>query len=341
MKTALVTGATGFIGSQLCRELAARSVQVRALHRPTSRIEPLKSLPIELVPGDVTDIESLRHAMKGVDTVYHVAALYREAKFDTSEYWRVNFEGTKNALSAAKAEGVAHFCHCSTTGVLGHIASPPATELAPYGPLDVYQESKTEAEKLVLEWFRERQIRGTIIRPAMVWGPGDTRLFKLFKGIASRMLPIVGSGQTWCHWILIDDLVRAFYSAAITPAAEGGLYIIGGDRPVTLEYTMQKISEEYGVALLPFKIPVWPIQFAGTIVENLCAPFGIEPPLHRRRADFFTKNRSFDCSKAKRDLGFIPRYSFEDEVKLVARWYIENGWINLSKYHHTPERQTN
>lgn len=330
MERAFVTGGTGFIGSRLCHELAGRGVRVLALVRSGSDRSKLAGLPVEFVEGDVTDLSSLRAGMAGCDTVFHMAALYREAKFPDAVYWKVNLDGTRNVLDAAKEVGVRYVSYCSTTGVLGDIKHPPADEATPYAPLDVYQESKTEAEKLVLERLRSGFIAGSVIRPTMVWGPHDTRLFKLFKGIATRSLPIVGDGKTWCHWVLVDDLVRGFRLAAESPyRTSAGLYTVGGERPVTLEHTMRTIAGVYGVKLLPFKVPVAPIQLAGSLVEAACAPFGIEPPLHRRRVDFFVKNRSFDCSKASRDFGYRPTYTFEEEAALTARWYLENGWLKL------------
>lgn len=332
---ALVTGAPGFVGSQMCRELLSANYQVRALHRQSSNLDSLKRLPLELVRGDITDPPSLDAAMKDVDFVFHIAALYRQAKFPDSVYWKVNFDGTRNVLEAAKRQGVRRVIHCSTTGVHSHIKNPPAREDEPYAPTDVYQESKTEAEKLCLDWFRRGEIDGCVIRPAMIWGPADTRFLKMFRGIASRRMPIIGSGQSLCHWILVSDLARAFRLAAENPATTGQVYLIGGERVVTLEYTMATIARVYGVKLLPFKIPAWPVQVAGSIVETLCKPLGIEPPLHRRRADFFIKNRAFDCSKAREQLGFVPSHTFEDECELIARWYIDAGLIRLA--HPIPE----
>jgi nucleoside-diphosphate-sugar epimerase len=329
MKTAFVTGASGFIGSHLCEELVRHGVTVRALLRKGKRNERLAQLPLTVIEGDLHDRDALERGMKGADAVYHLAALYREAKFGDEMYWKVNFEGTRNILDLAESTKVGYVSYCSTTGVLGHIEHPPADESQPYHPLDVYQESKTEAEKLVLERLRSRVIRGSVIRPTMVWGPYDTRLLKLFKGIARRTLPIVGSGDTWCHWVLVHDLVRAFRIAPTVPASDGQLYIIGGERPVTLRYTMETIAAEYGVKLLPFRVPVLPIQVLGSAVEAICAPFGIEPPLHRRRADFFVKNRSFTCAKASRELGYHASHTFEEEAALVARWYVSEGWISL------------
>ena len=327
MKKAFITGATGFIGRELVEELLANNYEVLALKRKGRDVKDLEKLGVQFIEGELLDDESLKKSVKGVDSVFHLAALYREAKFPDEMYWKVNCEATKNLLQYSIDAGVTKFFHCSTTGVLGHIANPPADENYPYGPLDKYQESKTEAEKHVLEVLKSGVIGGSVIRPAMVWGPRDTRLFKMFKGIYTRRMPIIGDGKTWCHWVLARDVARAFRLADQIDKSNGQLYIAGGEKPVTLIDTMERIADYYKVKLLPFKIPAWPVQFAGTIVENLCKPFGIEPPLHRRRVDFFVKNRCFDCSKIKNDLGYAPTYTFQEELKLTAQWYLDEKWI--------------
>jgi nucleoside-diphosphate-sugar epimerase len=336
MKTAFVTGGTGFIGAELCRQLVDSGYRVKALCRPGSESRLVRSPLLTPVIGDIAEPDSYRAALSGCQVVFHLAALYREAKFGDAEYWRVNFDGTAGLLAAAREAAVDYFSYCSTTGVLGHIANPPGDESTPYGPLDVYQESKTEAEKLVMSWLTTGQIKGSVIRPTMVWGPGDTRLFKLFRGVATRKMPIIGSGQTLCHWVLVSDLVRAFILAAETDKSIGELYIVGGDRPVTLEYTMQQIANAYGVSLFPFKIPVLPIQLIGSLVERVCVPFGIEPPIHRRRVDFFVKNRAFRCEKARQHLGYQPSHTMEEETRLTAAWYLDNGWLTYQNGSYIP-----
>ena len=330
-KIAVVTGAPGFVGSHVCEELLREGYRVRAVHRPGSKLEFLKRLQqkypaLELVVADINHGESLEPVFSGTQTVFHLAALYREAKFPDSEYWKVNLEGTKTVLQQANACGVTRVVYCSTTGVHGNIDNPPAREDFRYAPCDVYQESKTEAEKFVLSWAQSEG-DACVIRPTMIWGPRDTRIFKLFRGIYTRKLPIIGDGKTLNHWILVEDLAKAFRLAAEKPETRGQVYLIGGERVVTLEHTMRTISAVYGKPLLPFKVPAAPIQILGSCVEALCRPLGIEPPLHRRRVDFFVKSRAFDCSKAREQLGFVPRMRFEDEAAYVARWYLENGWL--------------
>lgn len=326
MKNVLVTGATGFVGSNLVRELLAHGYRVRVLHRGQN-LAVLKGQEVEMVQGDLSDLPLLESACKGIDGVFHIAALFRQAKFPDQVYWDVNFTGTKNLLEASEKQGVRRFIYCSTNGVHSHIVNPPANEDAPYNPSDVYQVTKCEAEKLVLQHFKEKRIDGCVIRPAMIWGPGDLRFLKFFKGIARRRLPIIGTGQSWTHWIFVQDLARAFRLAYESPSSSGKAYLIAGDRPVTMQYAMQTIADIFKVQLWPINIPAWPFQVIGSLVEAICRPLGIEPPIHRRRADFFIKNRAFDTTRARTDFDFRPQKTFEEEARLIANWYLENNLI--------------
>ncbi|MBX7144643.1 MAG: NAD-dependent epimerase/dehydratase family protein [Oligoflexia bacterium] len=330
---ALVTGATGFVGGHLARRLLQEGAKVTILVRPNSpalagkAVAELKSLGAEVALGDVSDREAVFSAIKGQAYIFHCAALYREARFSDDLYFKVNLEGTKNVLDAAVASGVKRAVHTSTIGVHSHISNPPADETEPYHPTDVYQVSKVEAEKYARALFESGALRGAIIRPAMIWGEGDRRILKLFRGIARRRLPLIGSGKEWTHWIYVHDLVDAYIAAALRKEAVGQLYIIAGRRPVPMREVYRTIAGLAGVKLLPISVPAWPIQLLGSLVEAACRPFGWEPPLHRRRADFFIKNRAFDTTKALRDLAFCPRYDFEEEAQRVFTWYKENGWL--------------
>ena len=107
-----------------------------------------------------------------------------------------------------------------------------------------------------------------------------------------------------------------------------GTYIFAGDRPVTISELFATIAMKAGVNPLPVRIPALPLQLLGSLTEAVCQPLGIEPPLYRRRVDFFTKDRWFDCSKARSQLGFKPRFDFETEVDRILTWYHDHGWLN-------------
>ncbi len=329
-KKVLVTGATGFVGSWLVKKLLSVKSDVSILVRKGRKEEitnQLRELGSNVIEGDVTDRESVFKAVDSNEIVFHIAALFREAKHDDSMYYKVNVEGVRNVLDASKEKGVKRVIHCSTVGVHSHIINPPANEEEDYRPGDIYQETKCEGEKLARSYFESSEVPGVIIRPAMIWGEGDKRLLKLFKGVSKRRFPIIGTGKVKTHWIYVHDLVNAFLLAAEKDEALGNIYIIAGRRDATIEELVNAVSEVAKVKPLPFKIPAKPVQIAGSICEAICKPFGIEPPLYRRRVDFFTKDRSFDTSKAVRDLGFSPKGDFKDEVKAIYSWYKENNWL--------------
>jgi nucleoside-diphosphate-sugar epimerase len=324
----VVTGATGHVGRHLCRELATAGHEVIALHRASSDTSPLEGLDVGLREGDVRDPASLMLALDGAERVFHLAALFREAKHPDSEYWAVNLEGTRNVLDASVSCGVRKVVHCSTVGVHSHIPDPPADETEDYRPADTYQKSKCAGEKLALDYFRSGHVAGCVVRPAMVWGPGDVRLRKLFRGIQRRRLPLVGSGKTLLHWVDVRDVAHALRLAAERPDGSGEVYIVAGAGPIQMQQLFRLIADEVGTPLLPFRIPALPLQLLGEIVEAVCKPLGIEPPLYRRRVDFFTKTRAFDWSKARDELGYRPSGSIVDEVRDIIRSYHELGWLD-------------
>jgi nucleoside-diphosphate-sugar epimerase len=327
MKKALVTGAAGFVGSAVCSELVNNGYEVTAFVRATTNRQALEDLQIKYAIGDITDKESLRKAIVGHDYVFHIAALFRETRFADHVYFDVNLQGTKNVLEVCRELKVTRLIYCSTTGVTGDIKNPPGDENSPYAPRDIYQESKTEAEKYLLDQMKINSPEIVIIRPIMIWGPRDTRLFKMFKGIRHGSMPIIGNGKTLFHFILVSDLARGFRLAAEVPAAKGNLYLIGGREIVPIQRVFETIAREVKGRLWPIKIPAAPVMLLARICELICKPLHIEPPLYRRRVEFYTKNRAFSCEKAKRELGFETEHSFDQEVKLIADWYKQQGWI--------------
>ncbi len=327
MTRALVTGANGFVGSNLCRELLANGYTVRAMHRKGSDCSSIEGLDLERVEGDIRDRGALDSACDGQEVVFHIAALFRQAKFPDEVYREINVDGVQNVIDAAAAAGVQRMVHCSTVGVHSHIPDPPADESEAYRPGDIYQETKCEGEQLALRAFREGKIHGTVIRPAMIWGPGDTRTLKLFAGVAKGRFPYIGWGKTYLHWILVTDLARAFRLAAEADIPSGEVFIIAGERAVPLGELLELIAEAFGRKAPSIRIPAFPVQLMGSLCEAVCVPFGIEPPLYRRRVDFFTKTRSFSSQKARDLLRFEPELTLKGEVDRIASWYREHNWI--------------
>jgi nucleoside-diphosphate-sugar epimerase len=326
VKVAL-TGASGYTGGRLLKRLLARGDSVKALVRQTSLTPALEAGGAEIVIGALGDPEAAPRLVEGCDAVVHVAAVYRTAGHPEAYYRRINVEATRQLLEAAKAAGVRRFVHTSTVGVHGDVKNPPADETAAIAPSDIYQETKAEADAMAREFGRTHGIEVVIVRPGAIYGPGETRLLKVFRSIARGRYAVVGSGRPHYHLVYIDDLVDGFLLALDHPAAAGETFIIAGSSSVSQNGLASEVAKATGGSVWPFHIPAWPIQRLGDLVEAVCVPFGIEPPIHRRRVDFWVKNRSFTIDKARRLLGYAPKVDVAEGIRRTADWYRENGWL--------------
>jgi nucleoside-diphosphate-sugar epimerase len=289
--------------------------------------QSLSAEGIAIVPGDLARPESLSHAVKDIDLVYNIAALYRQAGLRDSVYHQVNAAAVGQLIEASAAAGVRRVVHCSTVGVHGDIEHPPADEHAPLRPGDVYQASKLEGERIAREAAARTGVQLVIARPSGIYGPGDRRLLKLFRGVARRKFVILGDGEIFYHLTYIDDLVEGFRLCGEVPQAAGHTYILAGGEVPTLNALTKLIAADANVPPPRVHLPVWPFWLAGAACEAVCAPFGIEPPLYRRRVDFFTKSRAFDISKARAELGYRPSVDLREGIRRTLAWYRSVGWV--------------
>lgn len=332
-RVALVTGASGFTGSYVCKALLEKGYVVKALVRRNSQIDKMSALgvdvkAIEFLEGDLASPDTLKGKLAGVDTLFHVAALYRQEGVPRQMFFTVNAEGTRALLEEAAAAGVKRVVHCSTVGVQGEIADPPANEDAPYNPGDHYQESKLEGEKIALSFFREGRIDGVVVRPLGIYGPGDTRFLKLFRHIYKGLFRMIGKGRVLYHLTFVEDLAEGIILAGETPGVSGRIYAIGGGTYLPLSDLVGMIADIFGKPVSRLHIPLWPVYIAAYCCEMICRPLGIEPPLYRRRLDFFTKDRAFDIGRAKKDLGYSPKVELKEGLTRTALWYKEQGWLD-------------
>jgi nucleoside-diphosphate-sugar epimerase len=325
LKVAL-TGATGYTGSRLLATLVSRGHDVRALVRASST-RPPGDRSVLWVDGDLRDAAAAPRLVEGAEAVVHVAAVYRTAGHPDSYYRDVNVGGTERLLEAAARAGVRRFVHTSTVGVHGDVRNPPGDESAPIAPGDIYQATKAEAEARALAFHRERGLPVTVVRPGAIYGPGERRFLKLFRAVARGRYAVVGSGRAFYHPVYIDDLVDGYLLALERPEAVGEAFILAGPQYVTQQELAEIVARHTGGRVLPFHVPAAPLRWAGALVEAVCVPLGLEPPLHRRRVEFWTKSRAFSIEKARRVLGYEPKVGVDEGVARTARAYREAGWL--------------
>jgi len=295
--------------------------------RNASAREPLERLGVEVVLGDIGDVDAQDKLVDGAERVFHIAAMFREANHPDQEYYRVNVVATRDLLTRARDSGVKRFVHCSTIGVHGHVENPPANEDSPFNPGDVYQESKLEGERVALSFAKEGPMEVTVIRPASIYGPGDLRMLKMFRMIAKGRFFLLGSGEATFHPVYIDDLVQAFMKAGEVDGVNGEVFIGGGPRYLSHNEMSAIIARCAGVRERFPHFPVWPFYWLGWLMEMVCIPFGIDPPLHRRRVGFFTKHRAFTIDKARKMLGYDPQVGVEEGMRRTYEWYRDEGLL--------------
>lgn len=317
----LVTGATGFTGNVLAGKLAASGHRVKVFVRNKSKLTSGHAAEMEVIEGDITDRDKIRGAVEGVDRVFHIAALFRQAGVPDQVYRDVNIGATRDLLTASREAGVSRFVHCSTVGVHGHIEEPPADEEYRLSPSDIYQRTKLEGEQQALKFHRDTGFPVSVIRPGPIYGPGDMRLLKLFKLAARSVTPILGDGNIFFNMVYVKDLADLFILAGEKDEAVGQVFLGAGPENIRLNEIVDIIARLLGRPTRKIHLPAAPFQLAGTVCEKICIPLGIEPPIYRRRVDFFTKSRAFTIDKARNLLGWDPQYNYEKGLAATVDWY--------------------
>lgn len=324
----LVTGGAGFTGKALVRRMLDAGHEVIALdNKHGHRSDELSQWGAEFVLGSVTDAPLVERCMRGVEVVHHVAAAFREMNVPRSYYREVNTDGTRVVLQAAMDAGVRKFVYCSTCGVHGNVDHPPAAEDAPIQPADYYQQTKYDAEPLVLDFCR-RGLKATILRPAAIFGPGDPgRFLMIFRQVVRGWFPMFGDGRTLYHPLYIGNFLDAFEIAMREDRGVGGTYLIADETYLSIENLVLAVAKAMGRSVRILHLPVWPIVALGHAVEKACAPFGIAPPIHPRRVDWYRQTRAFSIDRARRELAFAPAVSLDDGLRRAYEWYRREGMI--------------
>ena len=324
---ALVTGATGFVGSHLVERLLQDDVDVACLARRTSDRVWIRDLPVTTHVATLDQADALAAAMEGVDTVFHVAGLTRARTREA--YLAVNADGTRRLIEAVRAAGrtLRRFVYVSSLAAAGPAPGPePLNETDPPHPIDGYGESKLAAERIVQAAAGDMPI--TIIRPPAVYGPRDTNFLPLFRTASRfRTVPLIGRKTSRISFVHVTDLVDGIALAAADPAGEGQTYFIASGTHSQSDLA-DAVAGALGVSLRRLRVPSLLARLAGELGQLKWALTGKPQILSRRKINDALQPRWTCCwDKARRDLGYRERTGLADGMKQTAEWYIQQGWI--------------
>jgi len=326
----VVTGATGFIGSRLTLRCLEQGHVVKALGRENNPAEAENSRLIrergaEVFLEPITNREAMLQIVQNVDVVFHMAAAQHEANVPDRFFRDVNVEGTRNILDASVTGKVKRFVHGSTIGVYGSSGKGPIDEHCPLEPNNIYEVTKLEAEEIVNDYGK--RLPTVIARISETYGPGDRRLLKLFKGIQKNVILIIGRGKNLHHLIYIDDLIEGLLLAADSEEAKGKTFLFVGKEAVETQGMVAEVARQLEARGPVIRLPLTPFLVLAVIMEATCRPLGIQPPLHRRRMDFFRKSFNFSGTEAREVLGFVPKTDLAEGVAATLRWYREEDLL--------------
>jgi nucleoside-diphosphate-sugar epimerase len=327
--TILVTGATGFLGSALTTELVKRQQAVRVLARDEKKARQQFGDAVKIIVGDITDTAQVRRAVDGATTIYHCVGKLYHPSIPPELYYQTHVEGTDILLKACRGQDqLRHFVHISTTGVHGITGEVPAAEDAPFAPTNPYEATKLEGERLALKAHQAQGLPVSVVRPGLVYGPGDLHLLGFFSAIKKGLFRVIDGGKALLHPVYIDDMVTAMVLCGEQFQAIGRIYNIAGDHPVTIRELATAIAHALDRKLPTGSIPLWLANLASDIFAIMPGMGGEQAPLTRSRVKFLTHSRIYDIGRAKSELGYRPLVGLEEGMKRTAAWYHKHHYID-------------
>lgn len=330
----LVTGGTGLLGGNLIRKLVEAGYLVKALVRKNSNTVAFDDLPVEKCYGDILNSESLENALKGVDYVFHCAAMVSMWRFSERKMRDVNVKGTENVLKASIKAGVRRFFHISTVDAIGFATAngygtleKPSDETVPYQNdwMGIpYGRTKWESQEIVREYVKKGDIDAVIYNPSFMFGAYDTKPSsgRLIIGVAKGYAKGYPSGGN--NFVDVEDVVDGMING-INRAKTGELYILGNEN-LTYKEILQKIAFVVGVKPPFFEIPYFLARIAGFFGDIFGIITGKEPLISSGEVIMSYLPHYFSPEKARKELN-LPSNPVEGAIERAYKWFLKMGYL--------------
>lgn len=322
---AIVTGASGFVGSHLVEKLLDLNFHVRVLARKESQLQWLKEKPLEIVRCEYNDIDCLANAIKDVNYIFHVAGVIKAKKKDL--YYKGNVETTKNLLIASQnAKKLKRFVLVSSQAAAGpsSIQNPKTEEMDCY-PVTTYGKSKLQAEEEVKKY--EGKIPFTIVRPSAVYGPRDPETLIFFKSIKNGLQPMIGFKEKYVSLVHVSDLIEGIMLAAQSDKSIGQTYFISSERGYSWREIGDITAKILGKRVIRIKIPLLIVYLVAGFSQAINYFQNDATILNFEKANEIVEQWVCSVEKAKRELGYSQKIDLEKGIRQTLEWYMKNNWL--------------
>lgn len=323
MKT-LVTGATGFIGTHLVKNLVKQGRDVRCLVRKTSDTKYLEELGVELYYGDLLNKDSLKDIVKDINIIYHLAGEVYTKR--CKDFYRINSEGTKNLVALCLQENIDRFVFLSSIAAVGTNKKRGIllNEKSPCKPIDPYGKSKLQAEKLLIQSFKNNAFPAVIIRAPTVYGPlGKPKIItKILRMVQTGRVLIVGDKNNLRSMCYIDNLIQGLVAIERFDKAIGEVYFFSDERPYTYEEIFQAIFENFGNQIKETHLPSLTGKICGLLFRSLTMIGFYSLPLYM--AWHMILDMACDINKAKEQLYYRPRIEIKEGTKIAIKYFLKS-----------------
>ena len=335
---AVVTGGTGFIGGKLVQRLVEKGHKVMCLVRRTSNVESLNKLGVELCYGDLSEPDSLKKLVSGGEIIFHIAAMVSDWG-SREDFYRMNVESTMTLLKASKQSSVKKFIYMSSSTVIWksdlweiHNLND-VDENYPYPRQynDYYNETKAEAERIVVGFYKATGLETIIFRPSNVWGAGDRVILpRIVKAARKGILFPIGSGERWVSPCNVENLVQALLLSAEVDNKGGNIFFINDGIKLEHMEFVSSLLKAVGINWSPrFSLPYLPVYLTASLMELALKLVGSKNPpvLTRFAVAALAGSRSYSIEKARREIGYKPIVNMDEGLNQLGDWIKGIGGI--------------
>lgn len=324
-KSILITGANGFLGAWLAKALVARGDEVRCLVRAGSDASALDHVAAKIVAGDVTSPASLRPALEGVHTVFHLAGIRRGATREA--FMRVNAEGTRHVAEAMVEAGRQRLVLVGSLAATGpSVGGRPRVEEDTFAPQEWYGESKVEAERIAFSYSGKLEV--TCCRPARIIGPGDHENLTFFKLVKKGIVLRLGGPERKLSFVDVEDVVDQLLLQADRPEAVGEAFFSASDETESVEELMRMVGEVLQLHPRTVYVPELVLTALGSTADMISNVSGKKLPLNRKLArQLLAPGWTCRIDKARRLLGYEPKRTIAESLRRSAESYVKLGWL--------------